>query len=331
MNLINIDSNPYHFIGNARLVVGSNLIYDFNYRSLYTVDKFDSNYELLPEEISKLLGRYDRLNNIEFFFNTDPKHFTILENTVIPFNLAHPYNYFHFLIESLPNIYFLLEQGLLDPDFIILTSHLNHSFYNALRIVLGENYNRLLQINWLDSVECKRILVAPSASIAYEKIDKKTPIYKFNNDKIISLRKFFQKNVKDINNRKNIFVVRNSNYRILKNQNEIAEIAKKRGYLVIDPGQLSFFDQMRLFSSAKKIVGPTGAWLANMLFVQSDCQINVFYPIIENIPVNNIWKSLGLVLGVEVNEIYCKVEVMNSNQPIHSDYCIDLMQLNEIL
>jgi hypothetical protein len=331
MNLFNIDSNPFHFIGNARLVVGSNLIYDTNYRSLYSVDKFDSNNELLPEEISTLLGRYSKSNNIEFFFNTDPKHFTILEKTVIPFNLAHPYNYFHFLIESLPNIYFLLKEGLLDPDFIILTSHLNHSFYNALRIVLGDNYNRLLQINWLDSVECKKVLVAPSASIAYEKIDKKTPIFKFNDEKIISLKKYFRKYDNDINDRKNIFVVRNSNYRILKNQNEIAEIAKKRGYLVIDPGQLSFFDQMRLFSSAKKIVGPTGAWLANMLFVQSDCPINVFYPNIENNPVNNIWNGLGLVLGVEVNEIYCKVEVMNKYQPIHSDYYIDPMLLNEIL
>jgi hypothetical protein len=331
MKLFKLENNPYQFIGNARLIVGSNLIYENNYRSLYTVDDFNSNHELLPEEISKLLVRYKTINDPEFFFNTDPKHFTSLEKTVIPFNLNHPYNYFHFLIEALPNISFFLEQGLLDPEFIILTSHLNHSFYNALRIVLGENYNRLLQINWLDAVSCKRILVAPSAYIAYEKINKKTPIFKFQDEKIYSLKKYFLKYINESKNKNNLFVIRNSNYRILKNQNDLAEIAKKRGYLVIDPGQLSFFDQISLFSSANKIVGPTGAWLANMLFVQSDHPINVFYPLIENQPVDNLWKSLGLVLGIEVNEIYGKVEVTNSHQPIHSDYYIDPLLFNDLL
>jgi hypothetical protein len=331
MKLFNLENTSYQFIGNAKLIVGSNLIYDNNYESLYSVDDFNSDYELLPEEISKLLIRYKRVNDNEFFFNSDPKHFAILENTVIPFNLRYPYNYFHFLIESLPNISFLLEQGLLDPEFIILTSHLNHSFYNALRIVLGENYNRLLQINWLDAVACKRILVTQNACTSYEKINKQTPNFKFQDEKIISLKKYFLKYYNASNNKPNIFIVRNSNYRILNNQNELAQIAKKRGYLVIDPGQLSFFDQIRLFSSANKIVGPTGAWLSNMLFVQSDHPINVFYPLIENSPVDNLWQRLGSVLGVKVNEIYCKVGTLNPHQPIHSDYYVDPLIFNDLL
>lgn len=56
--------------------------------------------------------------------------------------------------------------------------------------------------------------------------------------------------------------------RPLENEEEVARIASSLGYEVVDPGRLSFRDQIRLFSGASIVAGPHGAGLANAAFCQ---------------------------------------------------------------
>ena len=65
---------------------------------------------------------------------------------------------------------------------------------------------------------------------------------------------------------KKIYISRRTlNNRILTNEPELETIAQDLGYLVIQPEILPFPEQVALFSSAKVIVGSTGAGLVNMI------------------------------------------------------------------
>ena len=78
---------------------------------------------------------------------------------------------------------------------------------------------------------------------------------------------------------KKIFLERSksiSAYRDLQNKDEVYNILKKNNYTFIQPEKLNFKDQIKLFSSAKKIVGLHGAAFANICFCNPKTQIVEF-------------------------------------------------------
>jgi len=50
------------------------------------------------------------------------------------------------------------------------------------------------------------------------------------------------------------------------NENEVVSLLKQYGFESIEPGRLSFDDQVRLFANADVVVGPHGAGLTNMIY-----------------------------------------------------------------
>lgn len=54
--------------------------------------------------------------------------------------------------------------------------------------------------------------------------------------------------------------------RIMTNEKEVLEILDKYQFEVVNPGDFSFVDQIKMFSEAEIIVGPHGAGLANLIF-----------------------------------------------------------------
>ncbi|MBN9378538.1 MAG: hypothetical protein BGO14_08570 [Chlamydiales bacterium 38-26] len=67
----------------------------------------------------------------------------------------------------------------------------------------------------------------------------------------------------------------NMNYRVLKNEEELEQALLKEGFISVYPEHLSVKDQIKFFSSASMIVGPSGSALFNCVY----CQPNV--PIID--------------------------------------------------
>jgi capsular polysaccharide biosynthesis protein len=118
-----------------------------------------------------------------------------------------------------------------------------------------------------------------------------------------------------------LFVVRPSRVRSLVNSDALSLLAIAAGYEVVDPGQLRFKEQVRLFSSASRICGPTGAWLANLAFVPEGARVTVFLPdTVGNGP--SMWVGLGDAFGVAVADVLCPVALRNLKYPIHSDFYV---------
>jgi hypothetical protein len=63
-----------------------------------------------------------------------------------------------------------------------------------------------------------------------------------------------------------LFVTRNRPYRNLANLPEIESIAAAAGLEVVEPGELSFEEQIELFAGAAKVVAIHGGGLANLIF-----------------------------------------------------------------
>ena len=82
------------------------------------------------------------------------------------------------------------------------------------------------------------------------------------------------------------------------NQNELAEISKNYGFEVVFPEELSFLEQVRLFQSARIIVGASGAAWANMLFCSRGSKglTWVFPEYDEFCAYSNIARTVGLDL-----------------------------------
>ena len=118
-----------------------------------------------------------------------------------------------------------------------------------------------------------------------------------------------------------LFVVRRSTHRNVLNMQELISIAEKSGYLVVEPERYSFHDQVKMFSRCSHVVGPTGAWLANLLFLPAGARCTVLYPQPCKTK-KSFWSKLGDMFGIKVEDFYSADIVLNQFQPIHSDFSI---------
>lgn len=70
-----------------------------------------------------------------------------------------------------------------------------------------------------------------------------------------------------------IYVERNSPKRRLYNEKQVSDFFKSIGWECIDPGSLSFDDQIKIFSEAKVIVGTHGAAMTNVLWTSPGTKV----------------------------------------------------------
>ena len=106
--------------------------------------------------------------------------------------------------------------------------------------------------------------------------------YFFNNSKI---PQFFNKEMslsilqKSITKNKNkdrlkIYVSRqNSNSRNLINEDDIIEYLKTKNFRIIDTNNMDIQEQIKIFSSAGVVIGPTSSSLTNLIFCPKDTKV----------------------------------------------------------
>jgi capsular polysaccharide biosynthesis protein len=112
------------------------------------------------------------------------------------------------------------------------------------------------------------------------------------------------------------------NTRHVTNIDDIERIIKKLGYTMLDPAKLSFEDQIRVFSNARKIVSPLGAALANTIFTPPGCKVLGLSPWYHNANYyyfSNFMGALGhsmfYALGLQADQW---------GHVVHKNYEIDL-------
>jgi capsular polysaccharide biosynthesis protein len=115
---------------------------------------------------------------------------------------------------------------------------------------------------------------------------------------------------------------RDVNRRTLLNEEELVEALAPLGFEVVVPGELSVTDQIRAFSEARLIVGPTGAAWTNMLFAPWDAALVIITSsVLERGDIfRRIAGSMGLRLETIVSDRYLeRPDPYNAN----ADYFVD--------
>lgn len=317
---------------NASLVAGSSLVFGAGFEVAYSLNPFDPETDLLQEEVSKRMFRRAVDGVVNFEFAKRPVPVGSLSATAFPLCLTHSGNYFHFLIECLPDLLYLMGNETLGPDTVIVTGQLHPNMNDALSVVMGEKLLATLQLNLFQRVDCDDIIAGCGSVHGTERLDGTLAHYSFRKDVLVSLRELFRKfwlsPPQDPGGK--FFVARYSYMRHLVNSAELEDVAVKAGYVVVRPEKLNLIQQIQLFSSARRIIGPTGAWLANLLFTREDAMVTVLLP--ETCKSDRpLWPGLGGALGVPVREAYLPITKPHESQPQHSDFSCPLEQFRALL
>ena len=332
MQIKNATSKGLMSLSNAAVVVGSSIIYSQDFSEGYTLSPFNREKEYLPEEIAMRLSRSITGNTAEFHFTNPPSMIGRIRSEVIPFNTIHPYNYFHFLIESLPSLLQLQRHGYLTKSCVVATGNLHRNMKVVLDLIFRDKQPSILQMNLLQYIECDKVIAAPDSFYGAELLNSTLGEFIYDKENILHLRSIFKALWSDSSaspNRK-IFIRRLSATRNLINIHKLEDLAVAAGYQVIVPENLDFIDQVRIFSSASHICGPTGAWIANLVFAPDGTNVSVLSPDISS-PSASLWQSFGDTLGVNLMDVFCPIFQLNPRQPIHSDYSMSESAFNELL
>ena len=88
--------------------------------------------------------------------------------------------------------------------------------------------------------------------------------------------------------------------RPIANQAELEDLARARGYFVVEPATLSFPEQISLFQGADHVLGPMGAALANTVFMRPGARVSMF----PNRRVDPFYYDIARLMGLEFDWIF---------------------------
>jgi hypothetical protein len=186
-----------------------------------------------------------------------------------------PFNYFHSLIEYVARIETLIRNGYHEKIPLLVNSNLCPGSLEALELLVDKK--NIFHVD-ADSIIRVNQLLVPTFHTNHRDSTIE-PWWKgaaFHWPTLLSFRNRILDKVQPVSDTRRIFLKREANTtsaRGLANSKQLSKVALDFGFEVVDPGALSFTDQVRLIHSASVIVGAGGAAFANLLFARSDAQV----------------------------------------------------------
>lgn len=121
----------------------------------------------------------------------------------------------------------------------------------------------------------------------------------------------------------NLFIPR-KNSRKLVNSDECYEILKNYGFIIFEPENYSFEEQVLFFNNASTIIGNHGAALTNILFMDQGTVLELFSP---------EWGTEAYSLLSDLNNIsyhsYCHSLIHGKNKKFNSECYVDIDYLEQ--
>ena len=193
------------------------------------------------------------------------------------------YNYWHWLVEGLVRIFPLadrLNQGDLRDCPIFISQGMPVTHEEALRLLVP--HNPIIKVDRQMAVRIEDALYPSEINRVYESL---TGVWT-NSDLRIDptvlngLRQLIMERVEPVAGRHypdRIMIDRvGTPLRALVNRNMVCELAARYGFELIRPEQMSFVEQVAVFSRARHILVPGGAGATNIIFAARDAQIGIF-------------------------------------------------------
>ena len=192
-------------------------------------------------------------------FNERKKNLKKFSNAII-LGSSTTDNYYRNMLTFLPRIFFINEKE------INIAIHRNSS--NKWRIFISEILRQL-------KIKVKKYIYLDDDFYIFNK--SQIPQFFDESTSIKILKKCLFAKQKE--NKLKIYVSRqNSRSRNLINEEDIIDEMKSKNFMIIDTKNMSVFEQIDIFSSAKIIISPTGSALTNIIFCSEGTKIIEIVP-----------------------------------------------------
>lgn len=189
-------------------------------------------------------------------------------------------NYFHWLFDVLPRLYLYKKTKTLNTLDFILVPNFKLEFQKTTLKILGFPRDKIL-----DSTEIRHLYADQLYATSHPRYHNANKICKWQ---VQFLKKTFLNHIiknqfineKIYLDRGEGFLLKNSNwhslndnYRLIINEDEVKSYLVSKGFKIIKSQDLSFLQQVDLFSNMKSIVTLHGAGLSNLVFCRANTKV----------------------------------------------------------
>ncbi len=123
------------------------------------------------------------------------------------------------------------------------------------------------------------------------------------------LRQAFGTEPEEDRGHRKVFVARRGTTRDLINLSEVERVLKAEGWEVIDPGKLSFREQIETFRQARVVAGVHGAGMSNLLWAPAGTRVIELMPDTFR---NGCYEAISRVIGHRHEVLLCRADVGGS-------------------
>jgi capsular polysaccharide biosynthesis protein len=179
-------------------------------------------------------------------------------------------NWYHWLIEYLPRVT-MIEPTVDQAVPLLITARTPASGLAALRAITDRP---LVTIDPSALQRVRRLHVAaPPVQILDTTRVPWADGVRLNPEPLRALRSAWGLTDAPVVDGRRVFLSRKSAHRGLLNEAELVETATAAGLEVVEPGTMTFEDQLELFSNASLVVGASGAVMANYLMMSRGSRV----------------------------------------------------------
>jgi len=235
-------------------------------------------------------------------------------------------NYSHWLTEVLPRIMLFCGDERFTDVPIIINEGLHDNILESLYIVAGEKRDIIA----LPSGRCLEVdhlyVVSPTGYVPFGVRSKKAqdvPHGVFSPYALTNLSLKVRDHVgrNEESSPKKILIRRNTGVRSLTNYSDIENLLVDRGFVIIEPENLDFREQVRIFSQADIVVGATGAALVNLMFCKPHARIIILMAQHAHMPY---WYWQNIACAVNCHTTYVLGNIIKSRGlGIHGDFTVE--------
>jgi capsular polysaccharide biosynthesis protein len=307
-------------IADAVVAGGTNLIIADN--SVICHDLYDFTRDYTSEELHWRTYIWQSSHQLAWLMSTTP---SLEFERAACFTDACAFNYAHWITEVLPRINLFCRAGRFPDGPVIIDEGLHPNLMESLCTVTGTNRDIVI----LPRGRCARVQQLAHVSVTgYVPFQRRSTRIKnhshgrFSPFALQSLRQSLAEKIKTPSGlqTRRVFVKRNSGVRNIINADEIEGLLIANGYTVVEPEQLTFAQQVALFSNVDVVVGATGAAMANLIFCKPTTKIIILISCHRHTSYW-YWQNMAYSIGNRISYVLGKT-TWSALPDIHSDYHI---------
>jgi capsular polysaccharide biosynthesis protein len=249
----------------------------------------------------------------------------------------HSFNYYHWLFECLPRLNYLIANigklGRHDKFTVLIDGDILPGAIEAMRCLIRFPHDIEI-VRRGERVSCDRLFyVSPfwfSLDNSRHQVDAYRD-YAVDRFAVQTTRDSFQGLASRGAPTRKIFLPRvASQVRRITNAAEVEGLMRESGFEVVHAHEFSFAGQVELFSSAKVLIGASGAAFSNMVFMQPGTKAVIFSP--KQLEVFNyyIFQQLADVAGVELAHLLA-VPAKKDDFYIHDNFSVNIGDLKTLV